>query len=135
MLRAASTKKYTDARIRRAALFALLGVTEDELREKKEIETPFGETLSWEYLCFVRENPIEWDIPTHILCGEKDALTSLDTMRLFAGKIGATLTVMPGGEHWFHTEEQVAYLDEWIRETVRGQSKSDRLEKQESASK
>ena len=33
-------------------------VTEDELKEKKEIQTTFGETLSWDYLCYARENPI-----------------------------------------------------------------------------
>ena len=33
-------------------------VSEDELREKGEIATNFGETLSWKYLCYVRENPI-----------------------------------------------------------------------------
>ena len=30
------------------------------------------------------------------------------------GGTGAELTVMPGGEHWFHTEEQMRFLDEWI---------------------
>ncbi len=35
-------------------------VTEDELKEKKEIQTTFGETLSWDYLCYARENPIIW---------------------------------------------------------------------------
>lgn len=89
-------------------------VTENELREKKEIETAFGETLSWEYLCYVRENPVKWDIPTHILCGEKDHLTSFETVSAFARKTGASLDVMPGGEHWFHTEEQMRYLDEWL---------------------
>ena len=29
-------------------------VTEDKLRDKKEIKTSFGETLSWDYLCYVR---------------------------------------------------------------------------------
>ena len=33
-------------------------VTEDELKEKKEIQTTFGETLSWDYLCYARENPL-----------------------------------------------------------------------------
>ena len=33
-------------------------VTEAELESKKEIPTEFGETLSWEYLCYVRKHPI-----------------------------------------------------------------------------
>jgi len=28
-------------------------VTEQDLYKEKEIETSFGETLSWEYLCYV----------------------------------------------------------------------------------
>ena len=91
------------------------GVTEDDLHQKKEIVTDFGETLLWEYLYYVKENPILWVVPTHILYGEKDNLTSIDTVRQFAVEIGAALDVMPGGEHWFHTEEQRAYLDEWIK--------------------
>ena len=55
-------------------------VTEDELKEKKEIQTTFGETLSWDYLCYARENPIIWEIPTHILYGEKDNLTAYGTI-------------------------------------------------------
>ena len=92
------------------------GVSEEELCEKKTVPTNFGETLSWEYLCYVRENPIAWRIPTKILYGSNDNLTSLETMREFAQKIGAPLTVMDGGEHWFHTAEQMAFLDNWIRE-------------------
>ena len=90
-------------------------VTEDELRRKGEIPTAFGETLSWDYLCYVRDNKINWDVPTHILYGERDHLTSLETVSAFAAKTGATLDVMPGGEHWFHTEEQMRFLDAWIR--------------------
>ena len=37
-------------------------------------------------------------------------------MRDFARKIGAPLTVMDGGERWFHTAEQMAFLDKWVRE-------------------
>ena len=35
------------------------GVGEKELAQRGEIMTDFGETLSWEYLCYVREHPIE----------------------------------------------------------------------------
>lgn len=90
------------------------GVTEAQLCERKEIATAFGETLSWPYLCYAREHPVQWTVPTHILYGEKDELTSLETIRTFAERIGATLTVMPGGEHWFHTPAQMAFLDRWI---------------------
>lgn len=90
------------------------GVTEKELIEFGEIETSFGETLSWEYLCYVRKHPIKWDIPTEILYGGNDSLTSLDTVTGFAERTGAGLTVMENGEHWFHTDEQMRFLDSWL---------------------
>ena len=91
-------------------------VTEQELAEKREIATNFGETLSWEYLCYVRQHPIIWNVPTCILYGEHDNLTSIETVSAFAKRYNADLTVMPGGEHWFHTGEQMQFLDQWIRE-------------------
>ena len=93
-------------------------VTEDELQSKKEIPTSFGETLSWEYLCYVRKHPIQWHIPTCILYGGKDHLTSRETISGFAKKQGADLTVMEDGEHWFHTKAQMQFLDDWIRRSV-----------------
>ena len=90
------------------------GVTESELAALKEIPTNFGETLSWEYLCYVRNNPIKWNVKTHILYGEKDNLTPQSVITGFAEKIGASLEIMPGGEHWFHTGEQMKFLDDWL---------------------
>lgn len=94
-------------------------VTEDELRARGEIPTEFGETLSWDYLCYVRAHPIVWSVPSRILYGEHDNLTSFETISDFAKSIGAPLTVMKGGEHWFHTEEQMKFADDWIEETLR----------------
>ena len=96
-------------------MMAWAGVSEDELRVKKEIPTSFGENLSWEYLSYVRANPIEWRVPTAILYGEHDNMTSYATMAEFAERTGASLTVMKDGEHWFHTEEQMSFLFNWIR--------------------
>lgn len=96
-------------------MMAWAGVSEQELRAKQEIPTSFGETLSWNYLCYAREHPLGWSIPTHILFGEKDALTSYATIAGFARQTNATLTVMKDGEHWFHTKEQMQFLDDWIR--------------------
>ena len=92
-----------------------VNVSEEELSIKKEIETPFGETLSWEYLSYVRKNPIHWNIPTGILYAEKDNMTSISTMTDFSKNINANVTVMTGGEHWFHTKEQKDFLDNWIK--------------------
>ena len=89
-------------------------VTEEALARKREIATDFGETLSWDYLCYVREHPISWNVPTQILYGEHDNLTSIETVSAFAQRHHAKLTVMPGGEHWFHTAEQMRFLDDWI---------------------
>ena len=90
-------------------------VTEAELAEKGEIATDFGETLSRRYLCYVREHPVSWRVPTAILYGEHDDLTSMETISAFARRHGAALTVMPGGEHWFHTADQMRFLDDWLR--------------------
>ena len=92
-------------------------VTEQELAEKQEIATDFGETLSWKYLCYVRKHPIIWNVPTRILYGEHDNLTSIETVSAFAKRHHADLTVMPGGEHWFHTEEQMQFLDNWFKKS------------------
>ena len=89
-------------------------VTEAELEQRKIIPTDFGEELSWEYLCYVKNHPLSWKVPTSILYGEKDNLTSIETIKDFVKKQGASLTVMKGGEHWFHTEEEMKFLDEWI---------------------
>ena len=90
------------------------GVTEEELKSHGRIQTSFGEDLSWDYLCYVREHPLSWSVPTKILYGSNDNLTSYETMSNFAKKHNAELTVMENGEHWFHTEEQMKFLDEWI---------------------
>ena len=94
-------------------------VTESDLQSKKEIPTQFGESLSWDYLCYVRKHPIEWSIPTCILYGGKDNLNSGETISEFSNRIGAALTVMDDGEHWFHTDEQMKFLDDWIINSIR----------------
>ena len=63
--------------------------------------------------------PVVWNIPTKILYGDKDNLTSYETMSDFASKMGISLTVMNNGEHWFHTDEQMNFLDDWICESNR----------------
>ena len=88
-------------------------VTEEQLKAAGEIPTTFGETLSWPYLCWVREHPFRWRIPTQVLYGEADALTSYAVLDRFKRATGAQLTLLADGEHWFHTETQLAVLQAW----------------------
>ena len=34
------------------------------------------------------------------------------------GTINSCVAVMEGGEHWFHTEEQLAFLDGWVKRVL-----------------
>ena len=100
-------------------------VSEQELESKAVIHTDFSEDLSWEYLNYVRNHPIEWRVPTQILYGSKDHLMSIETITDFALKHNAVLTVMEDGEHWFHTNEQMSFLDNWIKsEKINMQTKA-----------
>ena len=92
------------------------GVTQEQLQQAGEIPTAFGETLSWKYLTYAAEKRItKWDIPTAILYAGQDHLTARKTVDDFARRFGCTVTVMEYGEHWFHTEEQLAVLDAWLQ--------------------
>ena len=92
------------------------GVSEDELRQKGKIVVSPNEVLSWEYLDWVRNHPVTWNVQTSILYGEKDTFQSIETMNKFAGSVNADLTVMPNGEHWFHTDEQNEFRWNWLTE-------------------
>lgn len=97
-----------------ADMMRLAGVNEQELEARGEIATDFGQTLSWRYLSWERQHPIQnWRCPTAILYAGRDNLTGRETVERFAAGSGASLTVMENGEHWFHTPEQLAFLREW----------------------
>ena len=90
-------------------------ITESKLQEKGIIQTDFGEELSWKYLSYVREHPVKWSVPTEILYGSKDNLIAYETIAEFSRKHNAHLTVMENGGHWFHTEDEMRFLDNWMR--------------------
>ena len=69
----------------------------------------------------MQEHPITWQTPTEILYAGGDHLVSRQTVERFAAAHGAGLTVLEGGEHWFHTENQLAFLDGWLRRMLSSQ--------------
>lgn len=93
------------------------GVTREELEIRKTIPTSFGQTLSWDYFVYAKEHPIpKWNTDTRVLYGSKDNLTERHVVDGFVERFHCGLTVMEGGEHWFHTEEQLAVLNRWVRD-------------------
>lgn len=95
------------------------GVSEEVLKEKHEIQTPIGETLNWDYYCYVRSNPIDkWNVSTAIIYGSEDNLTEREIVEDFAKRFVCDLTVIDGGEHWFHTEGQLTLLDQWLDKEI-----------------
>lgn len=95
------------------------GITEDKLRVLGEYPAEEGDMLSWDYLCWVRMHPVyDWKCPMHILCGENDSMTALSTIRAYAERHRAELTILPHGEHWFHTPEQLAAMTAWERKNT-----------------
>ena len=111
-------------------------VTEEALYARGEIPSAAGEPFSAAYFSYVREHPARWNGPAEILYADGDALTPRGTAERFARKYGAGLTVMEHGEHWFHTPEQMGFLDGWIQKCERKYTAADhpirRLEEGES---
>ncbi len=91
-------------------------IDEESLKIKKTIETPIGQTLYWDYYCYVNENPIyKWNSPTSILYGLKDDLCESKTLFDFVEKFHCDIIIMEQGEHYFHTKEQLEFFKEWLK--------------------
>ncbi len=93
--------------------------TENELIEKREIKTDFGQTLYWDYYEYVKNNPItNWDKKTYILYGSKDNMQSENIIKDFVDKFNCNLSILENGEHYFHTEEQLEYYKNWLYNSI-----------------
>ena len=90
------------------------GVSEEQLKAAGEIDTGFGETLSFAYLQYAIAHSVQrWDTPTAILYAGQDHLTGRATVEEFVRRFGCGFSVMEDGEHWFHTPEQLSCLRSW----------------------
>jgi len=94
------------------------GVTEKELKERKEIETDI-DTLRWDYYQYILAHPITgWSIHTAILFGGKDSLQTLESLKIFADNFKCKLTVSPQSEHPFMGQGDYETVGEWIKENI-----------------
>ena len=55
---------------------------------------------------------------TYILRPELDMIVNKEVGRDFISRHQCHITIMPDGEHWFHTAKQLAFLKEWEESTV-----------------
>ncbi|MBU4440403.1 MAG: alpha/beta hydrolase, partial [Acetobacterium sp.] len=94
-------------------------VSEEQLQTEREVATPIGQVLYWDYYCYVKEHSINsWNKPTAILYGSADDLCEFDTVSNFAQQFNCDLTVMEHGEHYFHTEEQLEFFRQWLEKRI-----------------
>lgn len=95
-------------------MFKWFNVTEKELFEKKEIETPV-DILSWDYYSYVCENPIrKWDFPTHILYGGNDNMQSPEVIKKFSEEHNCKLRISENSEHSFMSKSDKEVLMKWL---------------------
>lgn len=72
-----------------------------------------------DYYEWVVNHPItRWDASTYILRPAVDPVVSEEVGRDFINQHQCQVTLMPNGEHWFHTPEQLAFLKEWENSIV-----------------
>lgn len=94
-------------------------VSEELLKEKEEIPTSMGETLSWSYYTYVRGHPIiKWENQTYILYGSNDNVTERHVVDRFVTKFHCNLEVLKIGEHYFHTTDQIEILGRWLDRNI-----------------
>ncbi len=94
-------------------------VTEERLEKDREIATPIGQVLYWDYYHYVKQNPItKWNTPTSILYGKNDELCEYDVVSSFAKSFNCSLETAEDAEHYFHTEEQLKIYKNWLRKHI-----------------
>lgn len=91
-------------------------VSEEKLKLEKLIKLPIGQTLDWDYYSFVKANPIdfEWDVKTDILYGAHDKMCKWQDILDYSTRYDAKVRVDQDGEHYYHTEEHLRTITEWL---------------------
>ena len=100
-------------------LMASMNVSEERLKAEKVIKDSSGQVLDWDYYSYVKARPVDkWNTPTAILYGSKDTTTEFEVVSNFANRFGCNLRVLEGGEHYFHTDEQLRVFRELLNDNI-----------------
>jgi uncharacterized protein len=94
-------------------------ISEEKLEKEGRIILPIGEVLDWEYYSFVKDNPVSyWDKKTDILYGSKEDISDWEDINNFVSRNNAGIDIFEGGEHYFHTAEQLEYFKKWCGDCI-----------------
>lgn len=94
-------------------------ITEEQLCIEKEIITPIGQVLYWDYYQYVKQTAInKWNSPTSILYGKKDEVCEYDTVYSFARNFKCNLELSDVSEHYFHTNADLKIYRDWLKKYV-----------------
>lgn len=95
-------------------LMEYAGITEERLKAEGEIPTDTGNTLSWKYLCWVREHPVcTACCNISVLYATGDGMIPRCVIDSFAEKNICRLTILQGGQHWLHTADELEAVKRW----------------------
>ena len=112
--RAIMLSPVVDMRLLIGNLMLWSGTTEEKLRAEQTVVTDFGQTLYWDFYCWVNEHPVtKWNTPTAILSGSNDDIAQPQTVSAFAERFGCSHTVLQGGSHRFNAPEERAFARGW----------------------
>lgn len=94
-------------------------ISEEQLERQQIVQTPIGQDLYWDYYCFVKEHPIiKWSAPTYILYGDSDDLCEYDITYQFTERFSCKLNIAKETGHYFHTQTELAVLNNWLEEVI-----------------
>ena len=107
----------TDMAALLSSMMKAVNVSAERLQKEKEIATPFGQSLYWDYYEYVIKHPIKtWKIPTSILCGAKDEICGIDMIREFADRFKAETLILKNSWHYIHTPKEMTVYRRWLSE-------------------
>ena len=91
-------------------------IDDEQLKREQTIAIPNGPPLSWAYLQQAIARPVSptWDCPIDILYGANDTVVPKSQIDNFAQRYRAQVQILAGGDHFFHTKDQMTTFRSWI---------------------
>ncbi|BBF42309.1 alpha/beta hydrolase [Lachnospiraceae bacterium KM106-2] len=100
-------------------MFRWFHLSEDILKEKQVIKTPFH-VMTWDYYQYVLSHPIDkWETPTNILYGTRDEMQSRDIIDDFVAKFHSELVIAENSYHGFAKEHDIPIAYSWMETYMR----------------